>query len=116
MSAAVVYVDDEPKICRVFELNLKIRKIDVATFTDPLEAIDYINENDDVCVVFSDYRMPRMTGGELLESLKRDVPFYIVTGGTGAFDDPRLIDRVRVLPKPIDYDEVLRLVEESTPC
>jgi DNA-binding NtrC family response regulator len=112
-TSPVVYVDDEPMVCRVFEINLKMREVEVATFTSPTEAIEFINQND-VRAVFSDYRMPEMTGAELQSALERDVPFYIVTGGTGAHEDPALRAQAgSIIGKPIDYDEVIRLVRES---
>jgi two-component system C4-dicarboxylate transport response regulator DctD len=79
MRSCVVYVDDEPLLCKAFSAILRQAQIPVGTFTQAGDALHFIRGND-VGVVVCDYRMPGLTGLELLERLDKDVPFYLVTG------------------------------------
>ncbi|MBS2017078.1 MAG: response regulator [Deltaproteobacteria bacterium] len=79
MSRQVVYIDDEASICRVFEMILRARGVDIATFTDSNEALAYLDANP-VAVVFCDCRMPKNSGYEVLAKMTRPTPFYLVSG------------------------------------
>lgn len=79
MSPVIVYVDDEPLLARAFGLLLARRNLAVATFTDARAALAFIQAND-VRAIVSDYRMPGMTGLELLDRIEKDVPFLLLTG------------------------------------
>ncbi|MCC6876043.1 MAG: response regulator [Sandaracinaceae bacterium] len=85
MTPVVVYVDDEPALCRVFALILKRAGAEARTFTDPLEALEFLATSS-VAAVICDYRMPTMTGVELRERLASDVPFYLVSGDLNVRD------------------------------
>ncbi len=63
MSASIVYIDDEPMLCRAFRSVLAAVDIPVETFTDVDAALDYIRAHD-VAAVFCDYRMPTVTGAD----------------------------------------------------
>lgn len=79
---AVVCVDDDPYILQMlgFQLgkviNQKLTLLEY--FTDPnkaLEGIDeLIQEQIDVIFVMVDYQMPKMTGAQLIRSLKEKYP------------------------------------------
>lgn len=80
MSCVVVYVDDEPALCRVFRLILsKLPGCEVVTFTEPEAALAYINDNA-VTLVVCDYRMPALNGLQVLERMHKEVPFFLVSG------------------------------------
>jgi DNA-binding NtrC family response regulator len=112
VSLPIVYVDDEPLLCRVFRTVLSRTGFPVHTFTDPNEALVFIRENT-VGLIVSDYRMPQMTGLELLERVEADVPFIMVSGDLGVTqwtrDNPRVLD---VLTKPFRPELLLEAVRE----
>ncbi len=105
---SVVYVDDEPALCRLMGRLLARVDADVRTFVDPEEAIASINE-DPPSLIICDYRLGAMTGLALLARLTVEVPFALISGDLGVEDvhDPRVID---VLPKPIRPEELLAFV------
>jgi len=110
VTAPVVYVDDEPAICRIFGWRVEAAGMPVETFTDPEAALAFLREHDARCVV-CDYRMPSMTGLDVLECLPRPVPFYLVTGDL--FADRELGDHdgvEGVISKPIPFDDVIELL------
>jgi FixJ family two-component response regulator len=79
---AVVCVDDDPYILQMlgFQLgkviNQKFTLLEY--FTDPNKALEGIgelmNEHIDVIFVMVDYQMPKMTGAQLIRSLKLKYP------------------------------------------
>ncbi len=78
----VVYVDDEEDNLFVFrrrfgkELNLK-------TFLDPKEALDFIRATPDVALVVTDEVMPGLGGNELCDEVRKTKPnmkFILITG------------------------------------
>ena len=79
---AVVCVDDDPFILQMLGFQLG-KIIDnkctlLEYFTDPtiaLEGIDdLINERIDIIFVIVDYQMPKMTGAQLIRSIKEKYP------------------------------------------
>lgn len=112
MSPSIVYVDDEPLLCRVFQTVLRRTGVPVMTFTDPVEALAFIRDNP-VRLVVSDYRMPQMNGLELLDRIEADVPFIIVSGDLDVTRWTEGNARVRdVLTKPFRPERLLELVDQ----
>jgi CheY-like chemotaxis protein len=75
----ILCVDDEPVLCRLLRNVLGETGAEVATFTDPLAALDFLRDHD-VCLVICDYRMPTLTGLEVLARMEREVPFALLSG------------------------------------
>ncbi len=104
----VVIVDDEPLLVRVLSEVFRCSGCDVLGFTDPREALTFL-QNNAVALVLCDQRMPGMTGLELLEQLERDVPFYLFSGDL-AFGPHALGPRVAgVVAKPARSEDLLAL-------
>ena len=68
----VAIIDDEPDLAYLFKEALsQIDGAEVFAFTDPLLALEHFKANhQNYRVVISDYRMPTMTGMELLSKIK----------------------------------------------
>lgn len=78
----ILYVDDEPLNLMLLKANLS-KQYEVLTAPDGMTALEVLRENDDIGLVLSDMKMPRMSGIEFIRQamkLKSDRPFYIVTG------------------------------------
>jgi len=75
----VMYIDDEPMLCRVAKLILTRAGLTVVTFTDANAALGYLAEHP-VAVVVCDYRMPVLNGLQLLERIEQEGPFFLVSG------------------------------------
>ena len=68
----IAVVDDEADLAYLFKEALnQIDGIEIFAFTDPLLALEHFKANhQNYRVVISDYRMPTMTGMELLSKIK----------------------------------------------
>jgi len=105
-----VYIDDEEPLCRIFQHLLRLEQFAVHTFVDPEEALAFVNAND-VAVVVCDYKMPNLTGVDLLDRIDDDVPFYLITGDLQVKERARTWRRVTgVLSKPVDAHVLLEVV------
>jgi DNA-binding NtrC family response regulator len=68
----IAVIDDEADLTYLFKEALnQIDGVEVFAFTDPLLALEHFQTNhQNYRVVISDYRMPTMTGMELLSKIK----------------------------------------------
>ncbi|MGF6376790.1 two-component system response regulator HydG [Clostridiales Family XIII bacterium PM5-7] len=69
----ILIVDDEQEYQKVVAMILGRAGYTTSTCHNGLEALDYIKENE-VSLVITDLRMPKMDGVELIKSLKETVP------------------------------------------
>lgn len=109
MKGEVVYIDDEPMLCRAFSAILMQRGIAVTTFTDSVAAIAHINSHP-TALVICDYRMPRLSGLDVRAQIPDDIPFYLVSGEL----DVPMREGVKVsgiLTKPFRIERLVEIVE-----
>ena len=68
----IAIIDDEPDLAYLFKEALsQVDGVQVFAFTDPLLALEHFQTNhQNYMVIISDYRMPSMTGIELLSKIK----------------------------------------------
>jgi DNA-binding NtrC family response regulator len=68
----IAIIDDEPDLACLFKEALsQIDGAEVFAFTDPSLALEHFQSNhQNYMVIISDYRMPSMTGIELLSKIK----------------------------------------------
>ena len=113
----ILLVDDDTDMCESLADVLTLDSdYDVSFISNPVKALDVIKlKNFDIVVV--DYKMPEMTGLELLKKIKQfkpDLPVFILT----AFISSDLIEQakkegaIKVLSKFIWPDEILKLIKE----
>ncbi|HEY8515466.1 MAG TPA: sigma-54 dependent transcriptional regulator [Candidatus Binatia bacterium] len=106
----VLIVDDEEAILRTFRLNYA-RDFTVLGTSSPAKALEMI-EQEDVCVLVTDQRMPEMNGTELIERALEIKPTLVPIILTGFADVDALVRAVnlrrvyRYVPKPWDREEL----------
>lgn len=115
----VVVVDDEEDARELLRELLEARGYQVATAHDGLEALRIIGSVPRICLMILDLMMPGMDGFEVIERLGEMSPTYPVWISTSAPD--RVPPGMPCLPKPLDVDRLLALVEqhcrtEATPA
>lgn len=78
----ILFVDDDKDILMMVEQYLQMQGYDITTVNSGLKALDLIREQD-VHIIFTDYKMPEFNGLELLAAVKQynpDIEVIIVTG------------------------------------
>lgn len=122
--AAILCVDDEPRILSALTRTLGHEAYDVLRASDGEEALELL-ESSPVKVVIADQRMPGMSGSELLSEIRRRWPLVgriILTGYPGHAVMIRSLEAEVdfLLTKPWDDGKlrraVRRLIEEIDRC
>jgi CheY-like chemotaxis protein len=108
----VVYVDDEEENLFVFRRRFG-KRLNLRTFSDPLEALEFIAANPDVVLVLTDEVMPGLTGNQLCDrahEIKPNLKFILITGNPGG--DQNLMHRslrhgrfYDFINKPLDFEQ-----------
>lgn len=114
----VLIVDDEEAICAAARRLLRSKNIDCVTASTPQEALKIL-KREDCWVVVSDYRMPEMSGTELLEEIKKNYPNISRLMLTGFLELPIIQEAInrasvfRFITKPWDETELLLGIETA---
>jgi CheY-like chemotaxis protein len=116
----VLVVDDETDILESITALLEAVEANprVITARDGKEALEIL-EHEDVDLIVTDYRMPRMDGLELMTNVRKTdprMPLILIT----AYPDPGLEDTAkhtlgvsRFIRKPFEPSEIIMAVEEG---
>jgi two-component system, OmpR family, KDP operon response regulator KdpE len=114
----VLVVDDEPGICRVLRIKLRLCGFDVITTTTGAEATELVRtRNPDI--VLLDMLMPNVTGVDVLNSVRAfsRVPVIMFTGRPEIADFVRKLGANDCVGKPFNPDALvdrIRLVLGQT--
>lgn len=111
MSAPIVFIDDEPMLCRALTLTLRRLGRTVLTFTNPTEAIAHLATSERPAVVICDYRMPELTGLQVLALLPVGIPFILISGDLSVGESAQLERVTAFLSKPFKPEQLLAAVE-----
>ena len=105
----VLLVDDEVQILNALGRLLRRRGFEVRTTTSPREALELLRAAT-ADVIIADFKMPEMTGLELLDEVRRLDPRVrrvLLTGYANLDSGGGDALGVHVLAKPWDTDELL---------
>ena len=105
----VYYVDDEPDLCGLFDELFANSEVLVCTFSDPKEALEKILSTPPD-ILFTDYRMPGMSGIELAQKIPADIKKYLVTGENNITMD---IIFEAILNKPLNVQVVRKIIMDA---
>jgi len=115
--AGVLYVDDEEHNLVAFKASLR-REYNVYTAISPEAAQEYL-EKEDLKVVLSDQRMPKVTGVDFFSELKKTHPDPIRILLTGYSDMQAVVDAInegevyRYLTKPWDATNMVSTIDQA---
>ncbi len=109
----ILLVDDEKDILFLYREWLKSEGYKIVSFDNPVEALDYLNKNDNVSncsLVITDYKMPQMSGIDLIKKIReQDFNSNIKTMIISAYVKDALLkdnsytQRIdKILEKPVD--------------
>lgn len=114
----LLVVDDEKDICDVLAAMLEAAGAEVATTTDPAEALDaLVGDPAHWTALVTDHDMPGMTGSDLARAARAaraDLPIILVSALFEATCDPALFDAA--LPKPVSQEGLVAAILGSLRC
>lgn len=119
-STQVVYVEDEPSIAQLLVSGLGLFGIEVhPLYTSAEELLKHADGDayDHADIFFFDIRLPKMTGIELAEALRRKGekrPFVLVSAWPPPSQEQ--LDKIDAtfLPKPFDFPDVIQTIQKLT--
>ncbi|HET9806234.1 MAG: response regulator [Deltaproteobacteria bacterium] len=111
---SIVIVDDDVELVNLFKEILEKNGYKVSGFTNPLIALEFIQNNHNKCnLVISDYRMPELNGYELGKKIKeidKNIKVILIS----AYDDRHENTlEFKFIQKPITINNLIETVEES---
>lgn len=115
--AGVLYVDDEEHNLTSFKASLR-REFNVYTAISPEAAQEFLDK-EDLKVIVSDQRMPKVTGVDFFAGLKKTHPEPIRILLTGYSDMQAVIDAInegevhRYLTKPWDAPNMVSAINQA---
>ncbi len=115
----VMLVDDEAPFVETMAKRLKKRDLDVITAFSGQEALETLEEHQNVDVVILDVKMPGMDGIETLKKMKAAYPLIEVVMLTAHATVESAIEGMRFgafdyLMKPCDMEQLMGKVNEAT--
>lgn len=128
MQSKFIVVDDDPisnTICRL-TLEMVLGKVEMESFTNPKEALDYITEKyamptPSKTILLLDINMPIMSGWEFLErfdalhvNVKNAIDIYILSSSVDPRDKDRSYSNKNVrnyLLKPLTVDVIKKVLK-----
>jgi len=117
--ARILIVDDEEDVANVLANYLGMLGAEVATCVDPAFAIELIEEDPSAfTALVTDYDMPGLSGGALIERTHKivpDLPVFLVTALARRLSDPRVSPQQvnGIFAKPVDLEHLARHLAES---
>ncbi len=116
--ATVLVVDDDPGIVSLLQRIISKRGYQTYTAKDGREGLDLARlQHPDL--IFTDIKMPDMSGEELTAALKADPDFshvpIIILSGTAFLVDLEITKADAILNKPFELKAVYALLEQFLP-
>ncbi|MCK3683435.1 response regulator [Maribellus sp. YY47] len=114
----ILYVDDEPLNLLLLKANLS-KQYEVLTAPDGIAGLEVLKNNRDIKVVFSDMKMPHMSGIEFIRQATALAPenhYYIVTGFDINAEIQKALDEGLIrkyFSKPFNPDEIANEIRHS---
>jgi DNA-binding response OmpR family regulator len=108
----ILVVDDNPKVLKFIEIDLKNVGFNVVTTTSGEEAIDIIKSREPD-IMLLDMIMPEIDGLEVLKRLRAfsDMPVIAFSASHGIHDEAIRTGANDFIPKPFNTDEIVRRIE-----
>ena len=117
----ILVADDEPHIGRIIKMKLEQGPFRVSLAYDGEEALDFINNEDQVDLAVLDLMMPKLSGLDVLRQVReqerfKNLPCIILTAGGDAKHerDALALGATQFLTKPFSPKKLYALVARLT--
>ncbi|MGE5307888.1 MAG: response regulator [Deltaproteobacteria bacterium] len=116
----VFVLDDEPQIGFIINRYMTAMGFSVTSSSDPVSALETLKSDRHFDLLILDMKMPKMSGMDILTSLKEaefDLPVILLTG---VFDSEKYAADLRALgynidivTKPVDLQVLLNIMRQK---
>jgi two-component system alkaline phosphatase synthesis response regulator PhoP len=117
----ILVADDEPHIGRIIKMKLEQGPFRVSLCYDGQEALDFINNEEQIDLALLDLMMPRLSGLDVLREVRqqerfKSLPCIILTAGGDAKHerDALALGATQFLTKPFSPKKLYALVARLT--
>ena len=109
----ILLVDDEPKVLRFIEIDLKTRGFEVVTTTSGQEALDIVRSSKPEIMVL-DIVMPGIDGFEVLKEIRTfsDLPIIAFSASPENYQNALNLGANDFMSKPFNADEMTRRINK----
>jgi CheY-like chemotaxis protein len=108
MALKVLYLDDEPDLCNIFQEEFSSSEVQVTIFSDVQQAIEAVQQfKPDL--IFLDYRLPGTTGDQVAQQMPKEIPKYLISGDQ-TVDSSYTFQKI--FNKPVDPEVIRALFEK----
>lgn len=117
-NAKIVVIDDVEEVLNSTKNSLKFEGMNVETFNDPVEALEYL-KNNKVDVILLDFFMPQMNGDKFIEKLREfnnETVIILRTGYSDKVPPMEMIDSLNIqgyIDKLKGEDELLLMTKSA---
>lgn len=108
----IIIADDDENVASVLAGYLEEMGAEVSVCVDPVDAAEAIEDSPDAwSALITDYDMPTLNGGALVERVRKStetLPIFVVTALARRLSDPRINDKTvsETFAKPVDFDRL----------
>jgi CheY-like chemotaxis protein len=117
----ILIVDDDEDIRDVIGMLLAGSGYDADVAEDGLVALHKIRARGRPALVLLDLRMPKMSGSEFIDAIRKDallrtVPIVVLSGDAVAIQSVEGLGVHGYIAKPFDYPDLLQVVHRFVPA
>ena len=117
MAEHILIIDDEQNYLLILDALLSDKGYNVTTLNDPETALEFLEESD-VDVVITDMKMPKLTGRDVLERVRKNYPYIPVLIMTAFGSIETAVEAMKIgafdyITKPFSNDELLLSVTKA---
>ncbi|OGA96044.1 MAG: response regulator receiver protein [Burkholderiales bacterium RIFCSPHIGHO2_12_FULL_61_11] len=116
---SILVVDDDPEFCKTLKDILTLRGFQVETETEPRRVMGHLENNYKLAIVLLDLKLGEVNGVDVLKEIRAKYPgkpVVLVTGYreemANSIEKARKIGAYTCLYKPLEMDDLFRLIEE----
>lgn len=114
--SVILLVEDDAAITDATTMLFEAAGYLVVGSPDASSALDVVNKGCSPHLIVTDYRMPGLSGVDLIQRLRSDgivCPCILLTGAANTPElDSENLENCVVLTKPVDPDKLLSLIDE----